>query len=350
MAGLHRSVTEADPEGARGLDDLAVDRHLPHFSYRLGNLDRHHIGGLERYHVSEPAFVNELHGADAEARAKDTVEVGGPAAALEVAEDDDPSFFVCTFLDFLGNDFSDTAQACFVFVGCIAGGDVLAACLHCAFCDDDKGEVFVLGFAFGDFPADTFIVKRDFRDEDYVRASGDARIGGDPPGVSSHYFEYHDAVMAFGGRVEAVQCIGCGGDGGIEAEGHYRGLEVVIDSLGHADHGHAVFVKLLCYTKRAVAADADEGLERELIAGTFCGVEDLFRDSFGFAEAGFGDEPSLVCRAEDGAAAEEESVQFFIIEDFIGDGVQEAFEAVDKANCFESALGRGFDHRANNGV
>jgi hypothetical protein len=46
-------------------------------------------------------------------------------------------------------------------------------------------------------------------------------VEGEPAGVSAHDFYDHDAVMACGGGMDSVECFGCDGDRGLEAEGYF---------------------------------------------------------------------------------------------------------------------------------
>ena len=75
----------------------------------------------------------------------------------------------------------------------------------------------------------------DFRNENDVRAAGDAGVEGDPSAVASHDFDHHDAVMRFGRGVNLVDGVGRGVQRGVESEGKFGGGEIVVDGLGHAD-------------------------------------------------------------------------------------------------------------------
>src|SRR5690606_16793747 len=95
--------------------------------------------------------------------------------------------------------------------------------------------------------------------------AGDAAPEGDPSGVAAHDFENHDALVAFRSGVQAVEPIDDGGDRGVEAEGHGRGAEVVVDGFRHADDGPALTEKLEAGGERAVSTDDDERADFQLV-------------------------------------------------------------------------------------
>ena len=71
---------------------------------------------------------------------------------------------------------------------------------------------------------------RNLREKNDVRTAGDPRVQRDPPGVASHHFEHHDAMMRLRGGVQAINCSRRDGHSGIEADS-CRGLHhVVVDS------------------------------------------------------------------------------------------------------------------------
>ncbi len=108
--------------------------------------------------------------------------------------------------------------------------------LH-AFGQGDDGELLAEDVALADVGADAFNGEGNFRNQDDVSAAGDSGVERDPAGVASHHFHDHDAVMRFGGGVDAVDGVGCDVDGGVKAEGDLGGGEVIVDGLGNADDG-----------------------------------------------------------------------------------------------------------------
>jgi hypothetical protein len=74
------------------------------------------------------------------------------------------------------------------------------------------------------------------RNENHVRAAGDARGVGDPAGIAAHHFNHDHAIVRVGGGVDAVDGLGGDGHGRVVAEGGVGAADVVVDGLGNA-HG-----------------------------------------------------------------------------------------------------------------
>ncbi len=79
-------------------------------------------------------------------------------------------------------------------------------------------------------------MERDFRNEDDICAAGNTRTEGNPSGVASHRFNDNHAVMCRGGCLKAVDRFRGNCAGGVMAECNIRCVEIIIDSLWHADH------------------------------------------------------------------------------------------------------------------
>jgi hypothetical protein len=73
-----------------------------------------------------------------------------------------------------------------------------------AFGDDDDAELRIATLALVNFLRHRLHRKRNFGNEDHVRAARDAGMQSDPTRVPSHHFEEHHAVVRGGGRVQAV--------------------------------------------------------------------------------------------------------------------------------------------------
>src|SRR5512138_2316722 len=86
--------------------------------------------------------------------------------------------------------------------------------------DDDERELFALAFALANLRAYAVVGERDFRDENDVRAAGDARVERNPTGITAHDLQDHHAIVALGRGVQPVERVGRTGHGGIEAERH----------------------------------------------------------------------------------------------------------------------------------
>ena len=97
-----------------------------------------------------------------------------------------------------------------------------------------------------------------------MSSSGNAGFKCNPAGIASHDLHHHDAVMRFGGGVDLVHRISSGGDCGIEAESDFGCGKIVVDRFGHAHDLHAALEKLQRDGLRALAADADYGIDSQL--------------------------------------------------------------------------------------
>ena len=95
---------------------------------------------------------------------------------------------------------------------------------------------------------------------------------GDPAHVPSHDLGDHAAVVGLAGGAQPVDCLGGDLHGGVEAEGVVRGVEVVVDGLGHAHDLEAGVGEPLCGGQGALAADGDDGVDPEPV---HVGFDDL---------------------------------------------------------------------------
>ena len=97
--------------------------------------------------------------------------------------------------------------------------------------DDDDREVRAALVAVRDAVADLVDVERLLGDEDDVGAAGEPGVRRDPARVPAHHLDDHHAVVALGGRVQAVDRVGRDLHRGVEAEREVGGREVVVDRL-----------------------------------------------------------------------------------------------------------------------
>ena len=133
---------------------------------------------------------------------------------------------------------------------------------HRALRHDDDREVAPARVPALDQPADVLDVERPLGDQDHVGAAGQPGVERDPAGVPPHHLHDHHAVVRLGRRVEAVDRIGGDLHGGVEAEGHVRAGEVVVDRLRHADDREAVLaVEARGRAERVLAADRDQAVD-----------------------------------------------------------------------------------------
>ena len=101
-------------------------------------------------------------------------------------------------------------------------------------------------------------VERALRDEDHVRAAGQAGVQRDPARVPAHDLDDQRPVVAFRRGVQPVDRLHGDVHRGVEAERVVGRAEVVVDGLRHADDGNALAVQPRRDAERVLAADHHE--------------------------------------------------------------------------------------------
>ena len=138
---------------------------------------------------------------------------------------------------------------------------LLAARQLCAFGDHNDRELLPVIVTVLDDLADVVDIQRLLRHADRIRAAGNAAGDGDPARVAPHHLADDDAVVRFGGGVQAVDGLGRDADCGVEAEAGVGAAQIVVDGLRNADNLHALFDQRIRHALRVVAADGDERVE-----------------------------------------------------------------------------------------
>ena len=72
-------------------------------------------------------------------------------------------------------------------------------------------------------------------------------------------------MVALGGRMEAINCLRGGRQGGVKTDGLVGRAEVVVDRLWHSDHVDAVIVQSPGGAERVLAADGDQTVDAVLL-------------------------------------------------------------------------------------
>src|SRR6478736_9859998 len=214
---------------------------LDHLERADGLGDGHALDAalLQGDHLAPRPVEGGLDRSHAEAGAEDSVEGDGRAAALDVAERGHPALDAGAALDLAGEDRADAAE------------DLVAVLV-----DLGRRDVHRAGLG-----------QRALGDDDDRGAAGEARPDRDVADVAAHDLDDEDAVVALGRRVQSVDGVGADLDGGLEAERHLGEGDVVVDRLGHADDGKTVLVQAVDDTHRALATDADDGVEPVPVVG-----------------------------------------------------------------------------------
>ena len=145
--------------------------------------------------------------------------------------------------------------------------------------------------------------------------------------------------------MEAVDGIGGHADGGVETEREVGAVKVIVDGLGDADDVQAHFGELKGRLLGAVAADADEGVEAQLVIVLIDNLGLMAEIAVGGLLEGF-----FARGAEDGAASAEDAREGALGKEFHV-AIQQAGEAVVDAYDFHAVVQEGrFAHAADGRV
>src|SRR5580704_12814079 len=95
-----------------------------------------------------------------------------------------------------------------------------------------------------------------FRNENHVRATGDAAGIGDPASIAAHHFNHDHAIVRVGSGMDAVDGFCSNRHGGVVAKGGIGATGVVVDGLGNAHGLNAIFGEEECDGLRVVATES----------------------------------------------------------------------------------------------
>src|SRR6185503_7791261 len=138
---------------------------------------------MVRHHFSELPLHQQFYRLTAEPRRQRAVERRRRSAALQVTEDDVARLLPGQFFELRGAANANTAKA--FRVAAVRGLDQRDAAVLWmgAFGDDHNAKACAELVAIADTRRDAFEVVRNFGNENHVRATGDAAVQCDPPGV-----------------------------------------------------------------------------------------------------------------------------------------------------------------------
>src|SRR5436853_4992598 len=108
-----QSIAEGDFDITSSLHHLAIGWDKSQSIDGLGNWNVAYLIILLAHHRSEVFFVCQLHGFNAKARRKDSIECGRRAATLQMAEHARACLFAGPFCDLRGHDIADASKAKF---------------------------------------------------------------------------------------------------------------------------------------------------------------------------------------------------------------------------------------------
>src|SRR5579872_4500698 len=220
-----------------------------------------------------------------------------------------------------------------------------------AFRHHDNSETFAVGFAQGYVVADFMNSEWNLRNEYDVGATRDPRFQRDPARISAHYFNHHDAMMRFRGGVNFINRVGRGYQRRIETEGDFGGEKIVVDSFRHAHDLHALFEKLQRDLLRTISANADDGIDSELMRVGDHFVRNVAHDFHAIFNGAVAEGIAAVSSAEDSSATGQNSADIFEREWPRFFRPDQTVEAVRNANDLPVVLeDGGFNDRADNRI
>src|ERR1700730_2856749 len=198
-------IAKGNVDVTRGLNHFAVRWDEAQTVHRIGDRNVSHLIILVTDHGTEMSFVGQLHGFNSEARAQDPVERGWWPAALQMSKHTRPRFFSRSFRDLTRYHIPDSAQS--KFAAFDIAFNLLAISWPRAFGHDNERANPARGFPLLYRLSNLVVIKRDLRNQDNVRAAGEAAVERDPAGVASHYFDNHHPFVARRRCVQTIESV-----------------------------------------------------------------------------------------------------------------------------------------------
>ena len=141
-----------------------------------------------------------------------------------------------------------------------------------AFCDGNDGKAAAaLVSAFDGFH-DLVDVIGDLGEQDHVRAASDARVQRKPAHLVAHDLDDENTAVRAGRCMDLVDSRSGNVDCRLEAEGHLRSPEVIVNGLGKGDHIQAFLAEQVGCLGGAVSAAHDQAVQLQLVIGLFHGL------------------------------------------------------------------------------
>ena len=101
-----------------------------------------------------------------------------------------------------------------------------------------------------------------FRDDNGIRAAGEAGVQGYQAAGSSHDLDEEDAAAGFGGIADSIHGLNGSVHGSVKANAHVHTGDIVVDCGGDSDDLAALFlVELKAGPQRALSSNHDEPVE-----------------------------------------------------------------------------------------
>src|SRR2546422_5678647 len=258
------AVAKADAHSAGSAHHLTIRIHGFHLTHSIRDLDRLNALIAQAHHLSETTVGNEFHGRNSKARSQDAIERRWRPATLNVPQHADPHFLSSAGSNRVTHQIADRSSAA-VFFQLRRKFDPLS--------HHHNREMFAKSFPFGHILADSFDGERNLGNQNDVRSASNAGFQPNPARIASHDLDHHDAMVRLRRGMNLVYRLCCGMQRGIESKRNFGGTKIVVNGLGHTHDLQALAEKFERNLLRAVAADADDGINSKLA----CVDDDLIR-------------------------------------------------------------------------
>ena len=134
-----------------------------------------------------------------------------------------------------------------------------------AFRDNDDREAAAALVSLLDSLDNLVDVVGDLREQDDVRAARDACVERKPSDFVAHDLHNKDAAMGARCRVNVIDALCRDINCALEAEGHVRAPQIVVDGLGKSDYIESFFTEQVGRLVRAVAAAHDQTVKLQFV-------------------------------------------------------------------------------------
>jgi hypothetical protein len=292
------AITEADAETTSSAHQGAVKVHP------LRTFDRHskwHVDNtsvLPGNHPIEASFGDKIDGMNAEGRSDKSVIPRWRCATLEMTENGHTGLGAGKLSQSLAENMSNASIgrcAAFVFLPYAParwGGDSLR--------NDDEGEVPSMPPQLIDMCGDHLDPVGNLWDEDNIRTTGDAGGERDMPGIATHHFKDHHAVMACRGRLQPIERFGGNHNSCVVSDGCFRRANVIVDGFWDAYEAKAPLLgEPSDDFETSITTDTDQPVDSELSYAVYDLCRPVHDTSIGHWER---ERISLIGGAENGPA------------------------------------------------
>ena len=299
-------------------------------------------------HRSKVSFARQLHRFHSETGSENSIQRCWRAAALQMPENAAARFFASALGDLTRDEFPDSAKPKFAAFYVLF--HLFAMFWPRTFCDDYDGTEVTSRLARLDRARDFVEVEWNFGNQDNIGAPGDAAMQCYPAGVTSHYFDNHNAPVTDRRGVQSIERVHHHVDRGIESKRRRCRFEVVIDGLRDSDAIDTGFLQLLCRDQRPVAADNDQCLYAKLVQDLFGARNDFFGHNRSIPRADFRDKMTAISCPDNRAAQRHDSTNALPIENDMITRWKKTFESVAKTNDLPTVFFRCEHNSAENSV